>query len=178
MKRIEDYTFCLSDVVGRGASGIVYVGMNCVNKETVAIKVIDLHQVKDEYTWGLICSEIEIMKKLKCENVVRLIDVFQTTNNAYIVTELCEDGDLVEFMKRQAGQIKQALAIKIVTDILRGLQELARHGIIHRDLKPANILISQNKTIFKITDFGFARMVEKKDYLMTSLVGTPLYMSP
>ena len=49
--------------------------------------------------------------------------------------------------------------------------------IIHRDLKPANILITK-KDVFKISDFGFARMVETKDYLMTSLVGTPLYMSP
>jgi hypothetical protein len=43
MKRIEDYTFCLSDIVGRGASGVVYVGINSVTNETVAIKVIDLH---------------------------------------------------------------------------------------------------------------------------------------
>ncbi|EAR99151.2 Serine/Threonine kinase domain protein (macronuclear) [Tetrahymena thermophila SB210] len=177
MKRIEDYTFCLSDLVGKGASGTVYLGENSVTKDLVAIKVIDLHQVKDEYTWGLICSEIDIMKKLKCENVVKLIDVFQTQNNAYIITELCEDGDLVDFMKRNAGKIRQNQAVKIITDILRGLQELAKHGIIHRDLKPANILISK-KDVFKITDFGFARMVEKTDYLMTSLVGTPLYMSP
>lgn len=54
---------------------------------------------------------------------------------------------------------------------------MATNGIIHRDLKPANILISK-EDVFKITDFGFARMVEKTDYLMTSLVGTPLYMSP
>jgi len=80
-------------------------------------------------------------------------------------------------MKKQAGKITPNQAVNIVTDILIGLQELARHGIIHRDLKPANILISRKDT-FKITDFGFARMVEKTDYLMTSLVGTPLYMSP
>lgn len=43
MKRIEDYTFCLSDLVGKGASGTVYLGENTVTKEMVAIKVIDLH---------------------------------------------------------------------------------------------------------------------------------------
>lgn len=117
------------------------------------------------------------MKKVKCDNVVRLIDVFQTQNNAYIITELCEDGDLVGYIKKNLKKIRQDQAVHAITDILRGLQELAKYGIIHRDLKPANILISK-ENVFKITDFGFARMVEKTDYLMTSLVGTPLYMSP
>lgn len=43
MKRIEDYTFCTSDLVGKGSSGTVYLGENSVSKEEVAIKVIDLH---------------------------------------------------------------------------------------------------------------------------------------
>jgi len=43
MKRIENYTFCMSDLVGRGASGCVYLGENSITKEVVAIKVIDLH---------------------------------------------------------------------------------------------------------------------------------------
>jgi len=43
MKRIENYTFCMSDIVGRGASGTVYLGENNITKEVVAIKVIDLH---------------------------------------------------------------------------------------------------------------------------------------
>ena len=64
MKKIENYTFSLSNIVGKGASSTVYLGENILTKENVAIKVIDLLQIKDEYTWGLICSEIQIMKKL------------------------------------------------------------------------------------------------------------------
>jgi len=49
--------------------------------------------------------------------------------------------------------------------------------MIHRDLKPENILIKQNT--FKIADFGFARSVGNfKSTLLSSMVGTPLYMSP
>ncbi len=114
------------------------------------------------------------MKKLNCDNVVKLIDVYQTQNNAYIISELCLGGDLVEYYKKT--KISQKHAIKIIQDILLGLKELNKYAIIHRDLKPANILIHQE--IFKITDFGFARKVENNNDLMTSLVGTPLYMSP
>jgi len=62
-------------------------------------------------------------------------------------------------------------------DILNGFIELLKHGVIHRDLKPENVMISGG--IYKLADFGFSRTVDnfRKD-LLTSLVGTPLYMSP
>jgi serine/threonine-protein kinase ULK/ATG1 len=40
------------------------------------------------------------MKDLDCPNIVKLLDVLTTTNNCYIVSELCTGGDLREFMKR------------------------------------------------------------------------------
>lgn len=52
---------------------------------------------------------------------------------------------------------------------------------MHRDLKPANILvhIENNRKIFKLGDFGFARQISNyKNQIMESKVGTPYYMSP
>ena len=45
-------------------------------------------------------SEIEILKKLNHKNVVRLIDILYTQNSLYIVTELCEDGDIRKLIRR------------------------------------------------------------------------------
>lgn len=74
-------------------------------------------------------------------------------------------------------QLPEAEALKFLTDILNGFIQLISNGIIHRDLKPANILI--DKGGYKLADFGFAKTVDnfKKD-MMSSMVGTPLYMSP
>ncbi|EGR32768.1 protein kinase domain protein [Ichthyophthirius multifiliis] len=178
MKKIDNYQFKLLHIVGKGASSTVYLGENTLTGENVAIKVIDLQQIKDEYTWSLISQEIYIMQKLNNKNIVRLIDVYQTQNNAYIVTELCQGGDLIEYMKKNKNKISQKESLKIIENIIFGLEHLFMHGVIHRDLKPANILISENGNIFKISDFGFARKIENEDFLMKSLVGTPLYMSP
>ena len=41
------------------------------------------------------------MKKLTHENIVGLLDVYQTSNNMYIVTEFCEEGDLRGYLKRR-----------------------------------------------------------------------------
>lgn len=53
---------------------------------------------------------------------------------------------------------EESRAIKIIVDILSGLEELHKHGIIHRDIKPANIM--KKNGIYMLTDFGFARVVE------------------
>ena len=51
---------------------------------------------------------------------------------------------------------------------------LHQKNIIYRDLKPENLLIS-NKGNLKLTDFGFAKVVEKRTY---TLCGTPEYLAP
>ena len=49
------------------------------------------------------------------------------------------------------------------------------NNIIHRDFKPQNILIKNN--VFKIGDFGFAKVLIENSMAETTL-GTPFYMSP
>jgi serine/threonine protein kinase len=58
----------------------------------------------------------------------------------YIVTELCDQGDLYRYLK-QKKRVSEAEAIKYLKDIMKGIKYLHTNGIIHRDLKPANILI-------------------------------------
>ncbi|KAL4460421.1 hypothetical protein ABPG74_000172 [Tetrahymena malaccensis] len=175
-KQIENYAFSLSACIGKGSSGTVYVGRHQQTQQVVAIKAVDMRSLKTEYAWKMLCSEVKIMKKLKHPHVVRLLDVFQTKNNTYIITEFCNQGDLRTYLKKKKS-LTEREAITVISQIMSGLQELANNGIIHRDLKPANILIHDD--VFKITDFGFAKKLDSmEDQLMDSLVGTPLYMAP
>lgn len=115
------------------------------------------------------------MKMVSHDNIVKLHDIYQTTNNMYIITEFCEDGDLYHFLMHRK-KLPESEAKRMLKHIMKGSKYLQNMGIIHRDLKPANILIKNG--MCKISDFGFAKSLEEENAVMKSIVGTPLYMSP
>ncbi|CAD8045924.1 unnamed protein product [Paramecium primaurelia] len=176
-KNIDHYSFNTKDVLGSGSFGTVFKAMDLKNCKYVALKMISKDKLlRDQNANNGVMSEIKIMKKLNNKNIVQLIDVLETSNNYYIIQEICESGDLAKYLK-QYSFVNEKLALKIMTEILQGFIELIKFGIIHRDLKPANILIHQNT--YKIADFGFAKIVDNfAQQLFYSQVGTPLYMSP
>ena len=85
--------------------------------------------------------------------MVKCFDVYKTQTNCYIITELCQGGDLLNYLTRR-GKLEESVAVSIMQEIVEGVQYLLRRGILHRDLKPANII--NNRKNWKIADFGFA----------------------
>ena len=65
----------------------------------------------------------------------------------------------------------------IACHLSSALYYLHSDRILHRDLKPQNVLIGTDG-IAKLCDFGFARSMDIRTYLLTSVKGTPLYMAP
>ncbi|KRX02399.1 Protein kinase-like domain [Pseudocohnilembus persalinus] len=177
LKKIDRFQFSLKDSIGIGSFGQVYKGKEEKTHRPVAVKMISKQKIqKDEYLMNGLFSEIQVMKKLKSEYVVELIEVLETSNNYYIIQELCDSGDLRHILKKKKNLSEQE-ALQVLKDLLSGFTELLKNGIIHRDLKPENILCAKGK--FKLADFGFARAVENFNRaVLESLVGTPLYMSP
>lgn len=175
-KQINNYTFSLQNLLGKGSYSSVYLGTDINTHQPVAIKVIENHLLRDAFISNLITQECQIMQSLSHKNVVKLHQVLSTSNNTYIIQEYCNQKDLKSLMA-QKSTFSESEAVLVFEQILEGFKELLNHGVIHRDIKPANILISDD--LFKIADFGFAIHVnELADNLKSSLVGTPLYMSP
>lgn len=117
-------------------------------------------------------NEIQILKSLDHPNVIKCFDIYKTASNCYIITELCSNGDLLNYLTRR-GKLEETVAIQIMTEIIEGVKYLLNKGVLHRDLKPANIL--NNRKNWKIADFGFAIFSEVEVKTRYN-VGTPLYM--
>jgi hypothetical protein len=132
-KVIENYSYCLHDELGQGYSSKVYRGRDERTGETVAIKVIDMKMVKNEVQVFLLKNEINVMRKINNINCLKLLDVFQTSNNTYIITEFCNQGDLKDLLTKY-GRLPEKQAVKILVHIINGFRDLTSKHVIHRDI--------------------------------------------
>lgn len=87
-------------LLGQGSYASVYRGKVIETGQPVAVKVIDKRIFTSSFNLKNLHSEIDIMKRVNHRNIVKLFDVFQTNNNMYIVTELC-DFDLYSYLKEK-----------------------------------------------------------------------------
>lgn len=173
-KKIESYSYGLSEGIGKGYSSQVFRGRHDDSGDPVAIKVIDLRLLKNDINKVLLESEIQVLKELRgLPHILSLHEVFTTKNNTYIVTELCQ-GDLAARLK---GGLPPAKALAFMQQILAGYLGFAKRQIIHRDLKPANVLIAEGDEL-KVADFGFAIKASDAHKYSKYNVGSPLYMAP
>ena len=124
-------------------------------------------------------EEIEVLKVCQHPNLLRLYDVFESKDHIYIVTEILEGGDLLNYLNKKECKISESYAAKIIHSLAAALYYLHSYGIIHRDLKPENILL-QNKepnSDVKIIDFGLAKFVGPTQKCYESC-GTLSYAAP
>ena len=154
IKKIRNYNFKLSDVVGRGAFSTVYKGYEESTEELVAIKVIELGRIESPALVKLLYSEVDILKSIKHPNILKCYDVYFSVNNCYIITEYCNGGDLKSLIIRE-GHFGEESARKVVLGVYEGLRYLSEENIVHRDIKTANIFMKEGQP--KIADFGFAK---------------------
>lgn len=123
------------------------------SEQQVAIKIVELNSLKSKKLEELLYSEIGVLQGLNHPNVLRCLEVFTSNRNCYIVTELCNEGDLETKFKRNK-YLQETEIRKLIADTFKGLAYLASKDIIHRDLKIANVFIDHGTA--KIADFGFA----------------------
>ena len=87
-------------------------------------------------------------------NILKLYEVYQDDARFYVVTELCEGGELFdEIIKRNHFSEKDAA--EIMLQVLKAINYCHANDICHRDLKPENILI-ESEGLIKVIDFGTA----------------------
>ncbi|KAK1425064.1 hypothetical protein QVD17_20408 [Tagetes erecta] len=162
------------ELVGEGSFGQVYKGRRKFTGQTVAMKFI-LKNGRSEKDIQNLRQEIEILRKLKHDNIIQMLDSFETPQQFCVVTEFAQ-GELYEVIEDDRCLSENEVQ-KIAKQLVRALHYLHSNRIIHRDMKPQNILICSGGVV-KLCDFGFARAMSNNTVALHSVKGTPLYMAP
>jgi serine/threonine-protein kinase len=165
------------EVLGRGATGIVYKATHLKLHRPVALKMLLSGAYASESERKRLLREAESIASLRHPNLVQIYDVGDFEGCPYFTMEFIEAGTLAQQLAGvPLAPARAAALLKVVAD---GVQTAHSGGIIHRDLKPSNILLTDDGTP-KISDFGLARRSDSGEDLTRSgeRVGTPCYMSP
>lgn len=94
---------------------------------------------------------------------VELQDVFESSTFIFLVFELCKNGELFDYLT-SVVTLSEKKTRYIMRQVLEGVLHIHSRGVVHRDLKPENILLDDNLNV-KITDFGFAKILNKGEQL-------------
>jgi calcium/calmodulin-dependent protein kinase I len=166
----------VGDELGKGGFSIVYQAVRKSDKTKWAVKVIDKEALKDDIK--LLKREVEIMKQVNHNNILKLNEIYEDEQKVYIVMELVQGSELFDRVVDK-GFYTEKQAKNIVLQILSAIAYLHNVGIAHRDLKPENLLCSGDgdEEVVKLADFGLAKMFNGEEELMTSC-GTPGYVAP
>jgi len=181
---MKDNIFKHIQEIGRGSYATVFKSKMLIDypplkiNDIIAVKQIATYNITDKEQLNHIEKEINLMKTLDHENILKLYYDERNTMYYSLVMEYCE-GDLFHYMKSMQKGIEEHILKDFLVQITNGLQCLNDKGIVHRDLKPHNILtkINGEKITLKIADFGLARIIQEND-MANTMCGSPIYMAP
>ncbi len=178
MMNMEDRNYQILKTIATGGTAVLYRAMQTSLDRQVVIKRLHSHLTSDPDFIRRFELEAKAAASLDHENIVRIIDFGSSNNGYYIVMEFIDGLSLKEIFENY-GPLNENMVLLIAHEICMGLDHAHQRGITHRDIKPANIMIT-GEGLVKITDFGLVKLhhSQSQQTVSSTLLGTPLYMSP
>jgi serine/threonine protein kinase len=152
-------TYKFEKALGEGASGEVHLVTHKKTGERFACKIIKKNGSMNDS--DSMATEIEIMKRVRHQNVVALYEIFESASCLWLILELVDGGDLNFFIGKHQSYSEKTIAHHF-RQILEGLHYLHSQGVVHRDMKLDNVLIKGDHAYgdVKIADFGLSALVK------------------
>jgi len=170
----------LKQVLGRGAMGVVYEGLDPSLNRRVAVKTILKNAAIDAETArgysAQFAREAQAAGRLNHPNIVQVHDFAEEGDVAYLVMEYIQGRELRSYFEAKE-KFDVAETVRIMGELLDALQFAHEAGVIHRDVKPANVMLDAQRRV-KLADFGVARIQDSERSAAGTMVGTPAFMSP
>jgi len=175
-------SFEITEMIGRGGMGVVYLARDTKLDRSVAVKSIPAKMASDSTARKRFRREAKLLASLNHPNIAVIHEILEEEKSGYLVLEYVPGETLAERIAGEPLTLEQALSIG--QQIAKAVSAAHEQGVVHRDLKPSNIKITPDGRV-KVLDFGLAKasVIAPKSSEITEtqpgrVVGTPAYMSP
>jgi calcium-dependent protein kinase len=85
-------------------------------------------------------DEILILKNLDHPNIMKLYEFFEDDENCYLVSEFCDQGDLLQKLDK-LNYMNEIIVKFLMEQILNAVAYLHSKGVIHGDIKLENVML-------------------------------------
>jgi serine/threonine-protein kinase len=170
--------FEIRRVLGNGAMGEVYLGIDPSIGREVAIKTILPAAAQGGDAKERFAREARAAGVLNHPNLVTIYEFGEDQGVLYIAMEFVKGHDLEDLLREQS--LTRSETLEVLAQVCDGLGFAHRQHIVHRDIKPANVRVQRDgkRLHAKVMDFGVAK-ISNSDMTATGMVmGTVSYMAP
>jgi serine/threonine protein kinase len=168
----------ISDRLGRGGMGVVYLAEHLTLRRQAALKLIAPELGENESFRERFLREARIAAGLSHPNVVTVYDAGELGDLLYIAMQYVPGSDLARVLSRE-GRLGPYRALDVCRQVAAALDAAHAAGLIHRDVKPGNVLIDGRHAY--LTDFGLTKDRLAGHTQLTrsgEVVGTTHYLAP
>lgn len=146
--------------LGEGDDSVIYLGVRGVaGSEQAAIKLIEDNSFEFESALAKIKNEVEALRQLNNENIVKFLEANYEQENLWIATEYIHGVTLDTKLKQTREPLEELHWFRIAENIFHALEAAHAKGIIHKDIKPSNIILGASGA--KLIDFGISHVPER-----------------
>ncbi|KAK1861369.1 hypothetical protein I4F81_003953 [Pyropia yezoensis] len=179
-------TPCLADFevgvpIGVGGGGRVYAVRHVASTVVHAMKVVNKRGVLfSPSTLRNAVNERLALERIATGHpfLLPLRYAFQTSDHLFLVTELCDAGDLATHLKRQPGRrCSEDDTRFLAAELILALEHIHSQDVVFRDMKPENVLLDRDGHA-RVADFGLASFLPSADGCANSLCGTASFLPP
>ena len=192
---LQNGTFVLCEVLGRGGFGITYRARDVRQNREVAIKelftsgccrqenrvelVEENRRAGFESTRARFQEQARVLTQLRHPNIVRVSQFFQENATAYLVMELLVGQTLLDIVGER-GALPEDEALDFLQPVSDALEAIHRLGLLHLDIKPENVVVTETGRVV-LMDFDLIQKLHRDEELQTrpldmpSHCGTPGY---
>ncbi|XP_019614926.1 PREDICTED: uncharacterized protein LOC109462774 [Branchiostoma belcheri] len=163
-----------SDFIKIGSGSFSTVHRATRQGRPVAVKI--LNEVKNTKDLKAFQDEFKLLRDMQHDNIVQVVDCIVQDNRLGIIMEFVDGGNLRDHLRKSGAQEKD-FVLRFAKQIGLALEYLHGKDVMHRDVKPENVFISEDHSIFKLGDFGLAKVTEGTRQTKT-IIGSYRYMAP